>query len=78
MQKQDDGNLRPISFASRTLNKREQSMSTNEQETLAILFALQSFHCYLYGNKFILCTDLRPLTYLKNNEQNPRITRWLS
>ena len=77
MQKQDDGSLRPISFASRTLNKREQSMSTYEQEALAILFALQSFHCYLYGNKFILCTDHRPLTYLKNNEQNPRITRWL-
>ena len=53
-------------------------MSTHEQETLAILFALQSFHCYLFDNKFILCTDHRPLTYLKNIEQNPRITRWLS
>ena len=40
-------------------------MSMYEQEALAILFALQSFHCYLYDTEFMLCTDYKPLNYFK-------------
>ena len=78
MQKQDDNSLRPISFASRTLKKREVLYSTVEKETLAILFACETFYPYLYGKYFILQSDHKPITYLKiNQHKNPRLGRWL-
>ena len=78
MQKQDNNSLRPISFASRTLNKREVLYSTIEKETLAILFACETFYPYLYGKHFILQSDHKPITYLKiNQHKNPRLGRWL-
>ena len=42
----------------------------HEQEALAILFALQSFHCYLHCTEFVLHTDHKPITYIKNNKEN--------
>ena len=79
MQRQDDGSLRPISFASRTLSKREIQYSTIEKETAAILFACETFYPYLYGKHFTLQCDHKPITYLKvNQHKNPRLSRWLT
>lgn len=67
----------PISFASRTLNKAESNYSTTERELLAIIYAVKHFRPYLYGVKFNIITDHRPLVWLFNTKDpGSRLLRW--
>jgi RNase H-like domain found in reverse transcriptase/Reverse transcriptase (RNA-dependent DNA polymerase)/Integrase zinc binding domain len=67
---------RPIAFASRTLNSTESRYSTYEKEALAIIWAIKKYKPYLFGNKFTLVTDHKPLTFIKSAEKNSKILRW--
>lgn len=58
------GQDRPVAFASRTLTKTEESYSVIEKELLAITWGCKYFRPYLYGRKFTLFTDHKPLTYI--------------
>ncbi|XP_054287546.1 uncharacterized protein K02A2.6-like [Macrosteles quadrilineatus] len=77
-----DGAERPIAFASRALSKCEVKYSQIEKEALAIIFAVKKFHNFLYGRKFTLVTDHRPLTFLLGPTKGiptlaaARIQRW--
>jgi len=59
-----DGSERPICNASKTLTKAQRGYSQVQKEALAIVFALKKFHQFLYGRKFILVTDHKPLLSL--------------
>ena len=48
---------KPVAYANRFLNRLEEIYSTNELELLAIVWALEHFKYYLYGNKFTFQTD---------------------
>lgn len=57
---------KPVAFASRNLNKAELRYPTIEKELLAIVWSVKYFRPYLYGRKFIIRTDHKPLIYLFN------------
>ena len=57
-----DGRERPIAFASRTLAKAEKKYSQLDKEALGIVFGVKRFHQYLWGRKWQLLTDHKPLT----------------
>lgn len=71
----------PISYASRSLTKSEINYSQIEKELLAIVFATERFHQYVYGIKDLTVhTDHKPLLNIINRELNkisPRLQRMI-
>ena len=78
----DNGEERPIAFASRSLKKSETNYAQLEKVALAMIFGVKNFHKYLYGRSFTLATDHRPLvTILGPTKAVPqlgaaRMQRW--
>ena len=78
----NDGTQKAISHASRTLTNTERSYSQIEKEALALVFAVQKFHQYIYGRKFILQSDHKPLISIFGSKKGipvytaNRIQRW--
>ena len=59
---------KPIAYASRSLSDTEKKYDTYEKEALAIIFCVTHFRPYLYGRKFTLVTDHKPLVWFRNSK----------
>ena len=59
-----DGSERPIANASKTLTEAQRNYNQIQKEALAVVYALNKFHQFLYGRTFILVTDHKPLLSL--------------
>ena len=71
-------NSKPVMFASWALTGAEKNYQNLERECLATIWGMEKFHYFLYGKKFTLETDQKPLAsiYKKHMvEISPRIQR---
>jgi len=67
----------PIACASQTLNNAEKNYPTTKKELLAIVWGCKYFRQYLYGRKFTIVTDHRPLTSVFSvKDPSSRLLRW--
>ena len=69
-----------VQFASRALSAIEQRYSQTEREVLAIIWACEHFHIYIFGAPFTVFTDHKPLTSIFNNSRSQlsaRIECWV-
>ena len=70
---------RIISYASRSLTDTETRYSQTEKEALALIWACEKFHPYIYGVPFELVTGHKPLEVIYGSKSRPcaRIERWV-
>ena len=69
----------PIAYGSRTLTKAEKNYAQIDKEAAAIIYGIKKFHPYIYGRKFTLITDHKPLTTIfspKSSLPAARLQRW--
>ena len=57
-------NYRPVAYGSRSLTSTEVKYGHIEKEALALVYGCEHFHMCLYGRKFELETDHKPLEYI--------------
>ena len=60
-----------ISYASKSLSAVEKRYSQTEIEALAVVWACERFHEYLYGIEFKLYTDHKPLETIHSSRSKP-------
>ena len=58
-----------LSYASRALSDVEGRYSQTEREILAVVWAAEHFHLYVYGVQFTIITDHKPLTGIFSNHK---------
>lgn len=82
MHRYDDGMLHPIMHFSATFNTAEQNYSQIEKEARALIFGLKRSHFYIYGRKFTIHIDHKPLLAIFGSKTGipvytaSRLQRW--
>jgi hypothetical protein len=69
----------PIYYVSRSLSDCEKRYSQTEKEALALVWACERLHPYVYGRQFELVTDHKPLEAIYSPRSKPcaRVERWV-
>ncbi|GBG64263.1 hypothetical protein CBR_g41184 [Chara braunii] len=76
-QKGNDGREHVIEYESRMVPDERRNESAPQGECYAVVWGIQHFHLYLYGQKFRLVTDHEPLLDLKKlTNYTGMIGRW--
>ena len=76
-QEQTDGAVKPIAYASRSIQKHERNYGITELEGLGVVWAVKYFRAYLYGHRCTLYTDHEALKSLLNTTQpSGKLARW--
>ena len=64
-------------YASKLLKPNERTYGITELECLAIIWSINHFRTYLYGNKFTIFSDNQALKWLQGlKSPSARLTRW--
>ena len=71
-----------VAFASRFLDSNEERYSVSELELLGVVWSVENFKYYLFGEKFTIITDHRALLSImkedrSNKSYDSRLTRWV-
>ena len=80
LQKDKDGEWRPVAYASRALSETERCYAQIEKEALAITWSCEKFSDYILSRHFEIETDHKPLVPLMRskhlNDLPPRVLRF--
>ncbi|GFR91547.1 transposon Ty3-I Gag-Pol polyprotein [Elysia marginata] len=71
---------KPIAFASKSMTDTESRYANIERELLAVVFALERFHTYIYGRAVLVQSDHKPLENIQHKNLSkapPRLQRML-
>ena len=71
---------KPIAFASKAMTETEQRYANIERELLAVVYGCERFHTYVFGKKFIVETDHKPLEQIQKKSlanTPPRLQRMM-
>ncbi|KAF4527576.1 hypothetical protein B566_EDAN015817 [Ephemera danica] len=75
----EDGEWKPVSYASRRLTETESRYAPIEREALGIVWACHKYHEFIMGKEFVVRTDHKPLVSIfgsKNlDDMTPRLQR---
>ena len=64
-------------YASRTCSDTEAKLGPTDGELLAIVYAVEKFHCYVAGTRFVVVTDHSALVHLNEAKtKNAKLARW--
>ena len=71
-------NGKVVCYASRALTATEQRYSQTDREFLAVVYGVEHFHLYLFGSRFRVTTDYKPLIGIMNSRKptTARMERW--
>jgi len=78
LSQEQDGEIRVLVYASRTLTQPERRYNTTRKELLAVVYGLKQFKQYLLGPQFVLRTDHAALrSWRRTPEPRGQQGRWL-
>lgn len=72
-QRDDDGNIHPVSFGAKKLLPAQKNYLALELEASALFFGCTHFRQYLYGNKFTVWSDLKNLVGLQKLKSDSHV-----
>ena len=79
-QQDDHGEVHVVAYASKALSDVETRYSQTEREALAVIWACEHYHLYLYGQPVTVLTDHLPLLGMINKpgaKLSARVERWV-
>lgn len=78
LSQEQDGRIRPVAYASRSLNPAERKYSSMKLEFLGLKWAMtDKFREYLWGQQCVVWTDNNPLSHLNTAKLGATEQRWV-